>query len=196
MIRINLLPIRAFRKKENIRKQVSIYLLTVVFSLVVMGFFFTKLDQTVDELTNQKEALVDQELDLKKKVKEVNDLKKESEGLAQKIDVISTLEKNRRGPVKMLDEISLRTPKDRVWLESLEHGKSRPNLLKLSGVAVDNESLALFMSNLEQSSLFSDVGLVRSQSKTIKEFKLKQFSIQCTVRNQADKEEPADGKKG
>ncbi|MFH1137077.1 MAG: PilN domain-containing protein [Pseudomonadota bacterium] len=194
MIRINLLPIRAFRKKENIRRQVSIYVLTVLFSLGLMGYFLTSLGRTVDDLTGEKEALVAQEAELKKKVKEVNDLKKESEELSQKVLVISGLEKSRRGPVKLLDEISLRTPRDRVWLESLEHGKNRPDQINLTGTAVDNESLALFMSNLEQSGLFSGVGLVRSQSKGVKGLNLKQFSIQCTLKGAGGETKPADGK--
>jgi type IV pilus assembly protein PilN len=39
MIRINLLPFRAARKKENIRRQLSIYVLSVVCLLLLMGLF-------------------------------------------------------------------------------------------------------------------------------------------------------------
>ena len=37
MIRINLLPFRAARKKENVRRQISLFLLSLAFLLVVSG---------------------------------------------------------------------------------------------------------------------------------------------------------------
>ncbi len=36
MIRINLLPFRAARKKENIRRQVSVFLLSLIFVILVL----------------------------------------------------------------------------------------------------------------------------------------------------------------
>ena len=38
MIRINLLPFRAARKKENVRRQVSVFLLSFV--LIIIGVFY------------------------------------------------------------------------------------------------------------------------------------------------------------
>jgi len=40
MIRINLLPFRAARKKENIRRQISVFVLSVVCLALLMGFVF------------------------------------------------------------------------------------------------------------------------------------------------------------
>jgi len=54
MIKINLLPFRAARKKENIRRQISIYLLMVVFVLVVTGYFFLKLNGDIKRLETEK----------------------------------------------------------------------------------------------------------------------------------------------
>ena len=39
MIRINLFPFRAARIKENIRRQVTIYLLSTVFLILAMSYF-------------------------------------------------------------------------------------------------------------------------------------------------------------
>ena len=45
MIKINLLPFRAAKKLENIRMQISVYMLTVVLVLLVHGFLFHETEQ-------------------------------------------------------------------------------------------------------------------------------------------------------
>jgi type IV pilus assembly protein PilN len=57
LIRINLLPIRAFRRKESIRKQVSIYFLSIIFLAAILGFAYVSRQGTVRELQSQQEAL-------------------------------------------------------------------------------------------------------------------------------------------
>ena len=46
MIRINLLPFRAARKKENIRRQVSIFLLSLAFLLIILFYYNWSLGST------------------------------------------------------------------------------------------------------------------------------------------------------
>ena len=50
MIRINLLPFRAARKKENIRRQVSIFLLSLVFLLIILFYYNSSLSSQIDGL--------------------------------------------------------------------------------------------------------------------------------------------------
>ena len=50
MIRINLLPFRAARKKENIRRQVSIFVLSLVFLLIIFFYYNFSLSNKVDSL--------------------------------------------------------------------------------------------------------------------------------------------------
>jgi type IV pilus assembly protein PilN len=54
MIRINLLPFRAARKKENIRRQISIYVLSVAFLFIVMIYFFLQLNSTLNGLKDRR----------------------------------------------------------------------------------------------------------------------------------------------
>jgi type IV pilus assembly protein PilN len=56
MIRINLLPFRAARKKENIRKQISIYILSVVCLVTLMGYLFIDLSREIKALEADKAA--------------------------------------------------------------------------------------------------------------------------------------------
>ncbi|RLB32469.1 MAG: pilus assembly protein PilN, partial [Deltaproteobacteria bacterium] len=47
MIRINLLPFRAARKKENIKRQISIFVLTTLFAFAAMGYVYIQLESEV-----------------------------------------------------------------------------------------------------------------------------------------------------
>ena len=61
MIRINLLPFRAARKSENIRRQVSLFLLSLIFVILVMGYFQISLTSKINEI-NDKISFTKQEL--------------------------------------------------------------------------------------------------------------------------------------
>lgn len=178
MIRINLLPVRAFKKKENIRKQVSIYVLTVLFLIGVMGFFYMRKANVVRELESEQAVLADQEKKLKETVKEVDDLKKEEEELQEKLKIIAELETKRTGPVRILDEISRRIPSGKAFLVALTKENDK---MGVNGVAIDNESIALFLSKLEQSEYFDNVQLVKSSQEIRNEMRLKSFAINCNI---------------
>ncbi|MEZ4550229.1 MAG: hypothetical protein R2874_07060 [Desulfobacterales bacterium] len=61
MIRINLLPYRAARSKENIRRQISVFLLSFILLLVVLIVYN-------GHLNGKKETLADNLESLKKKL--------------------------------------------------------------------------------------------------------------------------------
>ena len=56
MIRINLLPFRAARKKENIRRQVSIFLLSLAFMLIILFYFNFSLNSKIGNLNSNIKA--------------------------------------------------------------------------------------------------------------------------------------------
>jgi type IV pilus assembly protein PilN len=193
MIRINLLPVRAFKRKENVRRQVSVYLLTIVLLAGLLGWVFFYYQGIVRDLNNDKEALQTEEKALAAKVKEVQQLQQEEDDLKAKLAIIAKLERSRRGPVHILDEISKRIPAQKAYLLDMSQSKGR---LTLKGVAMDNETIALFMSNLEASDYFQDVELVRSAQEIRNDLRLKGFSVNCTIVIPSDEEEIEAGKAG
>jgi len=72
MIRINLLPYRAARSKENIRRQVSVYCLSIMLLIIVFWVFNGYLSGRIDNLS----ARLD---DLKKEVKRYEEKAKQVE---------------------------------------------------------------------------------------------------------------------
>ena len=69
MIRINLLPFRAARKSENIRRQVSLFFLSLILVIIVVGFFQIRLSAKISNLTEKVET-TEKELEKMKKKNE------------------------------------------------------------------------------------------------------------------------------
>jgi len=177
MIEINLLPVRAARRRESLRFQVSIAVLVLFFVVIIIAY--------LNVSTNNRERRVDKEMklvqerlaELEKIVGEIDKLKQERAKLEQKRAVIRDLDRGRLRAAYILGELSQRTP-EKVWIESLDKsGKS----LKISGVALDNETIANFMTTLERSKYFGGVELEASEQIDRGGMKLKKFSLHCST---------------
>ena len=78
MIRINLLPFRAARKKENIRRQVSIFLLSLAFLLIILFYYNWNLGSKIDGLSGKIELT-------KTELNEYDKINKEIAGIKKKL---------------------------------------------------------------------------------------------------------------
>ena len=182
MIRINLLPFRAARKKENIRRQVSIFLLSLAFMLIVLFYYNWSLGSKIDGL-NAKIKQTQTELEKYDKInKEIAEIKKKLSNLKKKMAVMETLEANRFEPTRLLDIMTKVVVPKRMWFTRLE---SRSNSVKINGIALDNKTVADFMVRLEQSGLFSDVDLKTLKQRKVEKSNLKSFQISCVKKAKA-----------
>jgi type IV pilus assembly protein PilN len=177
MIRINLLPFRLARKKENIRRQVSIFLLLLIFSTILLYWGNSFWSNKIDALT-QRNAQLSAELKLAiKDANEVDRIKKELDDLDQKRKVIEDLKSNRKAPVIMLEAMTRLVIEKRMWFTSFSE---KGTVITIKGTALDNKTVADFMGQLEKSGLFSTVNLDNLKQETLKnEISLKQFDITC-----------------
>ena len=175
MIRINLLPFRAARKKENVRRQISIFSLSVFF--VAIALFYYNL-----VLANQVQALEDgiskTRVELKRYDainKEIKILQKKLKVLRQKRKVIEDLDASREDAVRLLHKMTEVMVPGRMWLTSFS---AMGNGVKLSGTAIDNKTVADFMTNLQKVEQFSDVNLKQTSKQAFQSgVFFKSFSI-------------------
>ncbi|MBI5017415.1 MAG: PilN domain-containing protein [Deltaproteobacteria bacterium] len=177
MIRINLLPIRAEKKRESLRQQalvaagaVALLGAGILGVHVTLGSDINDLQQRIGE----RKAEISR---LQKVIGEVSVYKKKKRDLEEKIAVISGLEARQRGPSQILREIAQLTP-EKMWLESL---KDNGGSLSLEGVAIDNQTIAQFMTKLEASPWFEAVRLEVTRQVTRGSANLKAFSIKANV---------------
>jgi type IV pilus assembly protein PilN len=146
MIRINLLPFRAARKRENVKRQIWIYGVTVCCALVIIGGLFYKFSKDLSKLKDNESSLKKELAGYQKELDEIKNLEKMIQQINDKLNVIKELEKGKTGPVLLLSDVADAVPKDKLWLTSLSEKGGK---LALSGTAMDNETVSLFMRNLE-----------------------------------------------
>ncbi len=198
MIRINLLPFRAARKKENIRRQVSLFLLLIgliAAGLLVVHFYMGRWVDSVEK----KLAQVNAEIKKYEEIgKQVDENKKKIEVINKKKEVINNLIRDRYKPVKLLGEMSRLIISDQMWLTSLS---TQGNGVRIQGVAMDERTVADFMTNLENSGMFPVVNLNTVKQKVFNEsINLKEFEVACQTTApkppKTDKDDNNKGKRG
>ena len=185
MIRINLLPFRAARKKENIRRQISISILSVIFLFCGLADVFISLNNELASLNDERNNKKNELATYAKTIKRIEKIKKRTKNIQSKLDVMKGLEKQKIGPVQLLDEISMSVPKGKLWLESLREKKG---ILVLKGTANNNDTLAMFMTNLEKTQQIAAVDLKSAVSKELTEgedkdniINVTSFSLDCKL---------------
>lgn len=194
MIKINLFPYRAARIKENIRRQVSIYLLSVMFLILALGYYYLNFNKEI-KILNEERSVKQIELDSFKHITaKIKTIKKTIAEIKPKLSTIAELEKLKMGPVRLLDEISMSTPKDKLWLTSLHETKGS---LSLEGTAMDNETVADFMNRLESTESVISVKLVTTRQRKIEglNLNLKDFALSCKTYAFKEKAPPKTKKK-
>ena len=179
MIHINLLPLKAARKKERLKGQLFAAGAAIVVTALLCVLVYLQLlsaVQTAKDDVAQKNAEISR---LQKIIGEVNEYKKRQEALRAKLDILDKLEKSRRGPVMTLDAIYQALP-EKLWLEAVKEVGGK---LNISGVATDEETVAVFMKNLEESPQFSQVALGGVQQVVQDGVRLHKFDLLCSLEN-------------
>ena len=193
MIRINLLPYRESRKKESILRQINIFLAVFFIVFIILFIYNIRLGNKIDDLNtkikNTKTMLAQAETQSKK----VDQIKKALEKLGHKTDVIRSIEANRRDQVILLENMTKMVaektasvpdtsadndnkPVKRLWFTNFEAAGGKVNI---KGIALDNKTIADFMSRLEESKFYNNVNLKTIKQQKIEKLNLKYFEIGC-----------------
>jgi type IV pilus assembly protein PilN len=177
MIRINLLPFRAARRKENIRQQVSMFFLTLVFFILALIYFTLQMNQRMARVEADIGGVNSQIKMYKEKADRVTQIIKNLAVLEQKFQIVKTLEARRWEPVTLLDAMTTLVVPERMWITSIKTGDTT---VTLNGIAFDNKAVADFMTRIEASPLFSGVDLKNIKMKVIdKTIQMKEFELLC-----------------
>jgi len=177
MIKINLLVAREERKKESVRKEVTVFILVLALVLAGIGFVqWASSRQREDLITQIRNA--EAELQRLERIKrEINKAKANKKILQEKLNIIEKLNTNRTRPVVIMSLLASKIP-DKMWLKSLD---KKDEKLTLQGVALDDETIANFMKQLQQSNIFAAVELVVTERVTVEKLNLKKFTMICTI---------------
>jgi type IV pilus assembly protein PilN len=171
MIRINL--IRGKRKK---RRELNLNVLYLLFPLLVLAGLFMHYQMTknrIGTLESNIQKATAEIARLKKEIGEVEKFKVRKAELQQKVDIISNLQGGRTLPVKVFEAVSASIP-EKCWIDTLS---VKADKVTLSGVALNNHTIANFMTSLAQSGRFQKVELGSADQTTSMGIKLMKFNL-------------------
>ncbi len=177
MIKINLLLARKEKKRGGLRKEFIVLIVSIVLLLVALVFIQWELNKkkedTLAQISNTKKEIVY----YKSLTTEVNKAKEEQKMLQNRLEIINSLRKGKAVPAKLLEELSIDKP-EKMQLESLK--KEGPKL-GIEGIALDDETIVNFMTNLRKSKLFKSVDLIVSEQIEQSKIKVKKFVLSCEI---------------
>ena len=174
MISINLLPVREWKKREAVRQQVSVFFLSFILLLAGLFALGFAIQGKVSAQRKELKRLEARKAQLAYVNQKITQAKKKSKEIEDKFNAIEKLQKGRTRTVKIMDEVVTCLPIDRLWLKSL---KLNSGQLKLSGIALDNHTVALFMRRLEAAPSTKKVKLVNTRRQKIQGHDLMQFDL-------------------
>jgi type IV pilus assembly protein PilN len=177
MIKINLILARKEKKKVGIRKEFIVLILSIVLLVVVLGVIQYLLEREKSDILAKISETKKEIAYYKSLTTEVLKAKEAQKTLQDKLNVINALRKEKAIPAKVLDELSIDKP-EKIHLESVRKDGSK---LGIEGIALDDETIANFMTNLRKSKLFKNVDLVVSEQVEQSKIKLKKFILSCEI---------------
>jgi type IV pilus assembly protein PilN len=192
MIRINLLPHREARRKQNKNAFFRLLILAAVFGaaivLAVGLFISTKISEQ-----NQRNTFIKAEnVKLDEQIKEIASIKQEIEALKARQQAVEDLQSDRNQPVYLLDELVKQVPEG-IYLRGF---KQEGQKVSMTGVAQSNERVSELLRNLGNNSPWLErPELIEIKAGTIGQAKdLKrvfEFTMNVGIKRQRDKDKSA-----
>jgi len=119
--------------------------------LVALGYWFWH----KRELKARENIVAERTIEAQKLesiINEVEQYQRRKDNLQQRIDLINQLKQNQKGPVRIMDQVSLDLP-DLVWLDAMDISGGR---IALSGRGLNPNAIALFIENVKNDPYFEE----------------------------------------
>lgn len=144
--------------------------------LASLGLFYMLLSSATNEitaLTEKSQRLQSELTHVQKITKEVKDLEAKKAEYNRKLVIIAKLKKNKLGPVRVLDDLNQALP-EKAWLTEV---KEQEDSLQITGRALDNQTVASFIRELEKSDYFGERSNEILKQIDMDGVKIKEFSF-------------------
>ncbi len=184
MIHINLLPVQELEPAPVWRKELVIAGLILCLALSAIARLHVVQSRQRDTARAQVTALESDIRQIRKETKEIRELIRKQDLLAQRLRAMTSLTapQRRSASVRILDDLSQSTP-DRLWLTHFSEAKGTAHI---QGEAVDNQTIATFARNLSDSPYFDRVEIretVQEQRRRLGQEvgQVKKFLIEAVI---------------
>lgn len=147
MIRINLLPHRAEKRRARQIQFIALSVISVVLASMLVGFVQVAISTQISYQERRNAYLKQETAVLDKQIEEIKKLREQTQTLLARKNVVEGLQSTRSDVVHLLDQM-LRILPDGVYLKTL---KQTGNKINLVGYAQSNARVSTLMRAVEDS---------------------------------------------
>jgi type IV pilus assembly protein PilN len=158
VIRINLLPVKQLKAEVIRRRELSFGACCLGITLLALGALYLYQSHQITLLDKELSDLRTELQEFTAKAKGVTDLQNRIKEFEAKHKVIENINKKKSGPVRIMENLSAATPRA-LWLTQF---KETSGDLTITGVAMDNQTIAEFLKALASYANFRDTELVET----------------------------------
>lgn len=181
MIRVNLLPHRAEKRKARQLQFVILCVLSLVLGAVIVGFVHVAISTQIS-YQERRNAYLKQEITiLDKQIEEIKKLREQTQALLARKTVVENLQSTRSDVVHLLDQM-LRILPDGVYLKSL---KQTGYKISVVGYASSSARVSTLMRSIEDSPWLDTPTLIEVHATTVAGARLNEFSLNFNLTKQA-----------
>ncbi|WP_283745821.1 PilN domain-containing protein [Sideroxydans sp. CL21] len=192
MIRVNLLPHRAEKRKARQMQFIVFSVISLILGAVLVGFVHVAISTQIsyqerrNTFLNQNIAILD------KQIAEIKKLREQTQALLARKTVVENLQSTRSDVVHLLDQM-LRILPDGVYLKSL---KQTGYKIAIVGYAQSSARVSTLMRSIEDSPWLDTPMLIEVHASTVGGARLSEFSLNFNLTKQAAPATPAPVKPG
>lgn len=184
--RLNLLPWREMRRREQDRQLLTIAIGAWVLMLAIVFYAHVHVTAQIETQNRRNEFLKQEIAKVEKQIREIAELKKRRQNLIARMNVIQQLQADRTRIVRIFDELVRRVPEG-VQLTTLKQTGGAS--MALTGAAQSNARVSALMRNFDASDWFTDPELVVINVRQRGGDRVSEFSL--NVKTVAKKEKAA-----
>ena len=173
MIRINLLPHRAEKRRARQIQFVALSVVSVVLGALLVGFVHVAIGTQISYQERRNEYLKQETAVLDRQIAEIKKLREQTDSLLARKNVVENLQSTRSDVVHLLDQM-LRILPDGVYLKSLKQTGNRINLV---GYAQSNARISTLMRAVDDSPWLDSPSLVVISATTANGARVSEFTL-------------------
>jgi type IV pilus assembly protein PilN len=181
MIRINLLPHRAEKRRAQQIQFIAFSVISVVLGIFIVGFVHVTIMAQIGYQEGRNAYLNKEIAILDKQIDEIKKLREQTKSLLARKTVVENLQSTRSDVVHLLDQM-LRILPDGVYLKSL---KQTGNKISLVGYAQSNARVSTLMRSIEDSPWLEAPTLIEIHAVTVGGARLSEFSLNFNLTKQS-----------
>ena len=189
MIRINLLPHRAEKRKARREQFYALGALMLLLGGIIWFVGFTAINGYISSQESKNAFLTTEIAALDKQIDEIKKLKEQTDALLARKQVIEALQANRAETVYLFNELARQVPTG-VYLRSIKQAGQK---ITLTGFTQSSARVSTLMRNLDESPLLERPELVEIKAATVDKRRLGEFSLNVFLTRQTadDNKKPA-----